>query len=279
MKRVVTAELLDTDSGSSAEIAASLDDLRMINRWFGGIATSEDLISRVARKIHASSLSLLEVAAGSGYVPETAREELQRQGLDLQITLLDRAASHFASAPLASSRSPESNLNGGTRAVTGDALALPFRDATFDLVSCNLFAHHLSPQQVVDFVNEALRVCRSAVLINDLVRGALHLSLVYAGLPLYRSRLTRHDAPASVRQAYTPGEMRGLLAKTNAARVEVHRHYLFRMGVIAWKGGERAPGIGPQTSGVGRQPSAVSLCSGYHCRGMRYQIRCLRSEV
>ena len=112
-------------------------------------------------------------------------------------------------------------------------------------------------------MNEALRVCRSAVLINDLVRGALHLSLVYAGLPLYRSRLTRHDAPASVRQAYTPEEMRGLLAKTNAARVEVHRHYLFRMGVIAWKAenGRRAD----STSGVGRQPSALSLRSGYHC--------------
>ena len=92
MKRVVTAELLDTDSGTPAEIAASLDDLRRINRWFGGISTSEDMIWRVARKIQASSLSLLEVAAGSGYVPETAREQLQSQGLELQITLLDRAA-------------------------------------------------------------------------------------------------------------------------------------------------------------------------------------------
>jgi hypothetical protein len=54
-------------------------------------------------------------------------------------------------------------------------------------------------------------------------------------MPLYRSRLTRHDAPASVRQAYTPEEMQRLLAKSTAARVEIHRHYLFRMGVIVWK--------------------------------------------
>ena len=87
----------------------------------------------------------------------------------------------------------------------------------------------------MQFVNEALRVCRVAVLINDLVRHPLHLSLVYAGMPLYRSRLTRHDAPASVRQAYTVEEMQSLLAQTSAARVEIHRHYLFRMGVVAWK--------------------------------------------
>ena len=111
----------------------------------------------------------------------------------------------------------------------------PSASASFDLLSSTLFAHHLSPQEFVQFVNEALRVCRVAVLINDLVRHPLHMSLVYAGMPLYRSRLTRHDAPASVRQAYTVEEMQSLLAQTSAARVEIHRHYLFRMGVVAWK--------------------------------------------
>ncbi len=222
MKRVVIPELLDTDCGTSAEVSASLGDLRRINRWFGGVATTEDMIWGVARNIDSSSLSLLEVAAGTGYVPQTASERLLHRGLSLQITSLDRAASHL-------------DLHNGARAVAGDALALPFRGASFDLLSSTLFAHHLSPQDLVQFVNEALRVCRVAVLINDLVRHPLHMSLVYAGMPLYRSRITRHDAPASVRQAYTVGEMQSLLAQTSAARVEVHRHYLFRMGVVAWK--------------------------------------------
>lgn len=52
---------------------------------------------------------------------------------------------------------------------------------------------------------------------------------------MYRSRLTRHDAPASVRQAYTPEEMCTMLKLTSAAKIEVSSHYLFRMGVIAWK--------------------------------------------
>jgi ubiquinone/menaquinone biosynthesis C-methylase UbiE len=220
MKRVPTAELLDSDNGTPAEIAASIGDLRMINRWFGGISTAVAMVERVAWTAKQSSFSLLEVAAGSGYVPETAGYRLQRHGLQLQITLLDRAASH---------------LRNGDQAVAGDALALPFEDGSFDLVSCNLFAHHLSPQDLVQFVSEALKVCRIAVLINDLVRHPLHMALVYAGMPLYRSRLTRHDAPASVRQAYTPKEMQALLAQTSAAKVDIHRSYLYRMGVIAWK--------------------------------------------
>ena len=139
MKRVATSELLDTDAGTSAEVAASLGDLQRINRWFGGIATTEDLVARVARAITASSLSLLEVAAGTGYVPEGVRERLRQRGLSLQVTSLDRAASH---------------LSKGDRAVAGDALALPFRDESFDLVSCNLFAHHLDPRELT-------AICRS----------------------------------------------------------------------------------------------------------------------
>jgi ubiquinone/menaquinone biosynthesis C-methylase UbiE len=228
MKRAVTPELLDTDSGTPAEVAASLSDLRRINRWFGGISTTKSMIEDVARKLNAKSLSLLEVAAGSGDVPGLAAQRLKDRGIELKVTLLDRAASHLGA-------SSSNNGNAERRTVVGDALALPFPDGSFDLVDCGLFTHHLSPEQVVQFVNEGLRACRSAVLINDLVRHPAHLALVYAGWPLYRSRLTRHDGPASVRQAYTPDEMLALLGQTRAARVEIRRHYLFRMGVTVWK--------------------------------------------
>jgi ubiquinone/menaquinone biosynthesis C-methylase UbiE len=220
MKRVVIPELLDTDSGSPAEIAAALSDLNRINRWFGGVSTTTSMIRRVAQRLGAPSLSMLEAAAGTGYVPEQARQQLVHDAIKLEVTLLDRTPSHLVN---------------GHRAVAGDVLALPFRDASFDLVGSVIFLHHLPPDQVIQSVNEALRVCRTAVLINDLVRDPVHLALVYAGLPLFRSRLTHHDAPASVRQAYTAAELRDLLKRSSATRVEIHRHYLFRMGVIIWK--------------------------------------------
>jgi ubiquinone/menaquinone biosynthesis C-methylase UbiE len=220
MKRVSTPELLDSDAGTPAEIAASLADLRRVNRWFGGIATTEWMVNRVAEVSKQSSFTLLDVAAGSGDVPDVTRQRLARRGVRLEITLLDRARSH---------------LNGVAPAVVGDALALPFRDASFDLVACGLFAHHLSPEELLRFINEGLRVCRAAVLINDLIRHPLHMALIYAGSPLYRGRLTRHDAPASVRQAYTVQEMRQILAQSVAVQSEITKHYLFRMGAIAWK--------------------------------------------
>jgi ubiquinone/menaquinone biosynthesis C-methylase UbiE len=224
MKRVVIPELLDTDSGTPGDVATALSDLRHINQWFGGIGTTQSMVARAARELSVSSLSLLEVAAGAGYVPQAVSKRMRKLGVQLQFTLLDRAHSHL-----------NGSSGNATLAVVGDALALPFADGSFDLVSCCLFAHHLEAVEVVQFVNEGLRVCRTAVIINDVVRGPIHLALVYLSLPLYRSRFTHHDAPASVRRAYTIPEMQQMLRQTTATKLEIRRHPLYRMGAIVWK--------------------------------------------
>jgi ubiquinone/menaquinone biosynthesis C-methylase UbiE len=224
MKRETITELLDTDSGSPSEVAASLRDLEWFNRWFGGVSTSAALVEHVARKTGLRSLTLLEVASGAGYVPATVAQKLRPLGIEVQTVLLDRVLSHI-----------QCGHRNGTRATVGDALSLPFADDSFDVVSSSLFTHHLSPDELTRFVNEGLRVCRIAVIINDLVRDPLHLATVYAGVPLYRSRITRHDAPASVRQAYTEAEMREILSATLAKNIEIERHYFYRMGIVAWK--------------------------------------------
>ena len=220
MKRSVIPELLDTDSGTPAEIEANLADLRMVNRWFGGAATMCELVRDVARRTGKRELSLLDVGGASGDIPVRVARQLEREGVRVSFVVLDRSAVH---------------LNGTRRAVAGDALALPFGEGSFDLVGSSTFVHHLEPGELVRFINDSLRVARVAALVNDLRRSPAHLALSYAGFALYRGRITRHDAPASVRRAYTPGELRELLEATRAQAVEVGNHYLCRMGAIAWR--------------------------------------------
>jgi hypothetical protein len=222
MQRVNTQEILDSDACPPVEVETSLRDLCRINRWFGGVATTRRLIERVASATGTRHFSVLEVAAGFGEVSRIAGQQLARKDITLKVTDLDRVRTH---------------LLRGNRAVVADALALPFPDCSFDLVSCSLFAHHLEPTDLVRFAGEALRVSRFAILVNDLVRHPLHLALVYAGFPLMRSYVSRVDGLASVRRAYVPEEMRRILsaAAKPAPRIEISRHFLFRMGAIAWK--------------------------------------------
>jgi ubiquinone/menaquinone biosynthesis C-methylase UbiE len=224
MRRVDAPEILDSDACSPAEILAALEQIASVNRNFGGITTSQNLVERAAKATGLRHLSLLEVAAGLGEVPETVRRNLARKQITLEVTLLDVAKSH---------------LPGGNHSVVGNALRLPFRDNAFDLVSCNLFAHHLNPAQLQQFLQEGLRVCRHAVLINDLVRHPLHLGLVYISYPIMRSRIAWLDGLTSVRRAYTPTEIQQMIELNFLAsekpRIEIFRSYLFRMGVTLWK--------------------------------------------
>jgi hypothetical protein len=50
-----------------------------------------------------------------------------------------------------------------------------------------------------------------------------------------RSSLSRHDGVASVRRAYTTGEMRAMIARAGIEKVEIRDYFLFRMGAIIWK--------------------------------------------
>lgn len=233
MQRTVIPELLDVDAGTPREVQDSLADLRTINRYFGGVHTMKELLLQVARSRQINQLSWLDVGGGRGDVAALASQSLSKQGVELQPMMLDREPSH-----LNNSSNPSNGTqpqNGHYPMVGGNALALPFQENSFDVVGSCLFLHHLEPQQVIQFVDEGLRVSRHAVLINDLIRHPLHVALAYAGYVVYRSRLTRHDAVASVRRAYTTDEIAGMLRKTSAAKIEIKTFFPFRMGVIAWK--------------------------------------------
>ena len=145
MQRVNAEEILDSRDCPPFEVKASLRDLRRINRWFGGVGTTRKLIEQVCEATRQKHFTLLEVGAGLGDVPQTAGVQLAGRGITLDVTDLDRFVSH---------------LRLDHRAVAADAMSLPFRDNSFDLVSCNLFAHHFEAEDLRQFVDEAWRVCR-----------------------------------------------------------------------------------------------------------------------
>ena len=223
MKRVVTPEFLDEDLGSPEEIRQALLDLDVINRNFGGFRSMAALLRRASESATINSLTFLDVAGGTGGVADQVRLQLLIEGIAIRATVLDRSSSHLCKNTFQLAK------------VAGDALALPFANGSFDVVGCNLFCHHLDPDHMVRFFNEAIRVARLCVVASDLRRNLFHWIAAYAGRLIYRSRLTRNDAPASVRRAYTIPEVRAIARQSAAATLEVERHYFQRFGLILWK--------------------------------------------
>ena len=227
MERVVDEEWLDDDLGTPEEIDSALYAVNLANRRFGGVRLHARLLLRaLARVHHGQRPHILEVAAGRADVLHAALLRL-RNAVD--VTLLDRSAVHLPDPRTWPAALPR------PRIVAGDALDLPFADASVDIVSCCLFLHHLEPPQIARFLREAQRVARVAVVINDLERSKVHYHLAHLNRIIDPSRISRHDGPVSVRRAYTYRELFRMLTNTGASFF-LQRAWLYRLGAVLWCG-------------------------------------------
>ena len=207
-KRIESEELLDEHDAPRADMERSLRDLRRINRYLGGVRVYRALVRRFEPR------SILDVGTGTSDLLESVAHVRTRVGLDFKIDHL-------------------LYLRAGSRVlrVVGDAQQLPFRNGAVDLVTSSHFFHHFSPAENERILGESLRVSRKGVAVTDTRRHYIPLLLVQLlGALRLVGRITRADAPASVRQGYTLREAREI-----APRARVIRMWPFRFAIVLTK--------------------------------------------
>lgn len=201
------SEMLDGSLADDAALRTNLRDLRLINRLFGAATLSARAIDVLTDG--AGEVSLLDVGTGSADIPKALLDRWRRDGRALAVTALDARREVVEAA-----RSIDPSLLATDRLTieVGDGLALPYPDATFDVAHCSLLVHHFEPDEAAALLAEMRRVSRNGIVVNDLLRGRLQwLGAQALTLTVARGRFTRHDAPLSVRRAYTLPEVRRLL--------------------------------------------------------------------
>jgi ubiquinone/menaquinone biosynthesis C-methylase UbiE len=201
-------ELLDGPLDDRPALEGNLRDFRRINRWLGGIDLSADAIDALAA--HRDALTLLDIGTGGADIPAALIERWRARGRTLRAVGLDSRPEVLAAAVVAD---PRLSATAGLELHIGDGRSLDYPDRSFDIAHTSLVLHHLEPAEAVVLLREMARVARVGVVVNDLGRSRLgHTGAVLLGHLLTRNRFTRHDAPLSVRRAYTPDELSALLA-------------------------------------------------------------------
>jgi hypothetical protein len=93
--------------------------------------------------------------------------------------------------------------------------------------------HHFAPADAVRVLREVDRLARYGFVVNDLRRSRAGFAAAWLAAHLTTAnRLTRNDAPLSVLRAYTPAELRELLAQAGIQDVLVAKHAWFRMAAV-----------------------------------------------
>jgi ubiquinone/menaquinone biosynthesis C-methylase UbiE len=211
-------ELLDGPLDDRATLIGNLRDLARVNRRLGGVDLSARAIDTLTPG--RSPIDVLDVGTGGADIPLALIERGRAAGRLVRVTGVDSRPEVLEAAARADRRV---TATGELALHVADGGALPFPDGSFDVVHASLLVHHLEPDAAHSALREMARVARLGVVLNDLVRGRAAWAGAWALAHLAtRNAFTRHDAPLSVRRAYSVAELTALLA---AAGIRVERRF------------------------------------------------------
>lgn len=213
-------EMMEDPSLPDDEHLCALAGLARLNRISGVARAMYRHLRRHALAQSNRPLCVLDVASGSGDIPITWAKLARREGLKLQLTLLDV---HSIAVEEQQRRARRVGLD--VLSLQHDCLKSPLPGG-FDVVTCSLFMHHLDDHQAFRLLQSMQAATDSALVICDLERTRLNLALVQIGARLLsRSQVVHHDAPVSVRSAFTLDEFKKLAEDALARPVRVQRSF------------------------------------------------------
>lgn len=217
MRRTIARELMDEPVDDVDELAGNLRDIAYANAHLGGTAP----VVRAVRE--AGATSILDVGCGAGDVALALVRDSEERGVIARVTCLDVSEQMLCIARRATGEHHALTF------VRADGGALPFADHAFDAVTCTLTLHHFEPEPATALLRELRRVAKRTPIVCDLRRSALAFAAVWIWSRTSRNRLTRHDAPLSVRRAYTPDEALVLARLAGWRSPQLRAEPFFRM--------------------------------------------------
>ena len=227
-RRSGAPELMDLADYDAAELAANLRDIRRVNALLGGTSTVlRHLPGLLVARPPDRPVTLLDLATGSADIPVAISRWARNHGRAIAITASDASDDMLAIAAAHVGGDPTITL------ARHDARAVPLPDGAFDVVVCSLSLHHFPPDEAVQVLREMDRLAKLGFILNDLRRGHVGYAAAWAASRLTtRNRLTRNDAPLSVRRAYTPMELADLLRRAGITGATISTHPWFRMAAV-----------------------------------------------
>lgn len=224
-ERSLEPEWMDRPDNSAADLEATLQDIRNVNRLLGGRRVLlEALRPFLAAAPRGRPLEILDVGTGGADLPLAFVREAREAGCDVRVTAIDRDPETAAIAAREAAGHDE------IRVVRCDARRPPFGAGSFDIVTASMFLHHFSHPEVVELLAGFVRLARQAVVINDLRRHRVPWAFIgLAARATRRHPMFVHDAPLSVLRGFTHAEMQRAASEAGAGPFRLERRWPYRL--------------------------------------------------
>ena len=220
-RRVRDDEQMDDPSLDPKVYDEVLKGLGRVNAWTFAARPTLSFLARATRG--RDRFSLLDVGSGEGGMLRVIACWARKRGLAAELTGVDL--------------NPKSE--GVARAMTPDDLPIIYRTGDyrdlgrFDFVVSSLVAHHMTDDQLRDFLRWMEASADRGWFINDLHRHRF----AYFGFPLLTTllgvhRIVRQDGQLSIARSFRRADWRTILADAGVSEgVRVKRYFPFRLCV------------------------------------------------
>jgi ubiquinone/menaquinone biosynthesis C-methylase UbiE len=120
--------------------------------------------------------------------------------------------------------------------INSDALHLPIKNESCDIVHVALFLHHFNEKQIEKLLKEFLRISKIGIIINDLQRSFIALvGIKILTLLFSKSEMVKNDAPISVKRGFNRFELTDIFRNSGISNYRIKRRWAFRWMIVIKK--------------------------------------------
>lgn len=222
LKRSYQPEIMDDFSIRDNRVDAALDELKLVNKFLGGISVTSSGIKKLLNKKN-GYISVLDIGAGASDI----LLRLKNKGYKFNITSLDinpRACFYLKKY------SPIDKI------VCADVTAIPFKKS-FHFIHSSLFLHHFREEEIIHLLKALLQFANRGIIINDLRRSIL----AYYGIRLLtsifsKSTMVKNDGPLSVKRGFIKRDWTKILKNAGISNYLIKRKWAFRWLIVIYNG-------------------------------------------
>jgi SAM-dependent methyltransferase len=227
-ERASGPELMDDLTLASDALRQNLDELETINTWLGGYAPVLNALARLRpRFLSGRPVRVADLGSGGGDTLRHIARWAHKNAVPVELMGIDANPFMLEYAGAKSQPYPEISYQ------QFDIFSPQFQAQSYDVITCSLFCHHFTDDELVPLLRQWQQQAQVAVVINDLHRHWLaYYSIKWLTRLLGGSYLVQHDAPLSVARGFRRQDWVRLLARAGVERYKVRWRWAFRWQVI-----------------------------------------------
>ncbi len=193
-------EIMDEGNVDHAQWLLFIKDLTWINHYAGSARAFIYGIKPLYKTSQKSQITLAELACGGGNNLQmlalwAKNKNIQFFGYDVNRVFIDYAKEHTSKYL-------------DIQFIEQDIFSPEFTRQKFDIILCNLFCHHLTDLELVNFLKQVYQQAQLGVIINDLHRSRWAF-LGFKILSFFKkfSSMVKNDGLVSIQRGFTRKEL------------------------------------------------------------------------